>query len=466
MAREKILLADNDPQMLARLRKFLKGLGYQTSAATNGHQVLDLLEAEEFPLALLELKLPGFSGLELLFLIKAHSPDTEMIIFTEYAELDSALQALRLGAYDYLVKSDLRLPNLQTAVARALEHRQLAQANRRLVDHLSQAQEELAQRRAAELSQIRHIGEALAGPLTGEQLFQGLLRLIWESLPIKVLGLEVHGGEKVLPREAYRSQEGVAEATLQTFKSGLEERLRLAVPGGPNTAARGPGLHEMPFNSMIWAQIRSGEVLVLIGAGREETFTPEEAELFRIFTLQGEAALKNLLLFEQVKGLAICDGLTGLYNYRFFWDVLQREVELGRRYGHPLSLLFLDIDDFKRVNDTWGHPVGDVVLKALSAYLRRTVRQVDLLCRYGGEEFVVLLPQTIPEQAMISAERLRRGIARLRPVPHQDVHVTVSIGVSGLERGISAEGLLKAADEALYRAKHAGKNRVCGLKEC
>ena len=200
-----------------------------------------------------------------------------------------------------------------------------------------------------------------------------------------------------------------------------------------------------------------------MAGGRDTPFTPEETELFRILILQGEAALKNLELFEEVKSLAIRDGLTGLFNYRHFWELLAHEVEQSRRYQTPLSLLFLDLDNFKIINDALGHSQGDVVLKTLADYLRAALRHADVVCRYGGEEFVALLPKTQVDQAMILAERLRQKISRMTiPLPEQDVQFTVSIGVAGLTPEMDGEALVEAADAAMYRAKKAGKNQVCG----
>ena len=204
---------------------------------------------------------------------------------------------------------------------------------------------------------------------------------------------------------------------------------------------------------------KSGVELKLL----KKLFSPEEAELFRIFALQGEAALRNVLLFDEVKSLAIRDGLTGLYNYRHFREVLAHQVEVSRRYGRPLSLLFLDIDNFKGINDTRGHPEGDLVLKALANFLQTQVRQADVLCRYGGEEFVALLPQTSWTQAYLLAERLREGIAQTAiPLSGGDIHITVSIGGATRTAAMEGEDLVKAADAALYRAKQSGKNCVCG----
>jgi diguanylate cyclase (GGDEF)-like protein len=215
---------------------------------------------------------------------------------------------------------------------------------------------------------------------------------------------------------------------------------------------------------VVEERLKARNVRGIVAAGREEPFSPEEAELIRIFSLQGEASLRNVLLFEEVKSLALRDGLTGLYNFRHFREMLAHQVEVSRRYGWPLSLLFLDIDKFKSVNDTYGHPDGDLVLKALAGFLQSHVRQADVLCRYGGEEFVALLPQTTASQAHLLAERLREGIAATPiPLSRGEIFITVSIGLSCLGPQQNGDDLVKTADAALYQAKQTGRNRVCGL---
>jgi two-component system, cell cycle response regulator len=454
MAGEKILLADDDRQLRETLQEFLASQRYEVTAAADGHEALAALQQQEFALALLDLMLPGYSGLDLLSRLKAQTPDTEVILFTGHAGLESAIQALRLGAYDYLVKADLRLADLQTLVARALERRHLARKNRELVEHVSKAQAELVNRRARELAQVRQIAETLAGPLTWDQLVRGLVNLIWDSLPLEVLGLELGGPEGELPLSAYRRRPGVPEVKYQSFQDLLHGQL------APDPAIPAAGT---PLPAMRWERLTVGNVTLAAGAGRHEPLTPEEAELFRIFILQGEAGIKNLVLFEQVKSMAIRDALTGLYNYGYFKEALHYEVEKSRRYHTPLSLLFLDIDNFKQVNDTLGHLKGDKIMRQVAAFLKKGIRQADLLCRYGGDEFVMLLSQTPPDQAMVLAERLRQRIARSAlNRPGAGPKVTVSIGVAGLEPEMSTEGLIKVADEAHYLAKQAGKNRVAG----
>ena len=156
----------NDPQLLGLLAEFLQEEGYQVTTAPDGHRARAALEEEEFHLALFDLMLPGPSGLELLSLVKSRTPETEVVIFTGHADLESSLTALRLGAYDYLVKFGLRLEEVGAVVARALEKSRLAQDNRKLLAQLRQTQAELARQRAQESAQIRRIGESLAGPLT------------------------------------------------------------------------------------------------------------------------------------------------------------------------------------------------------------------------------------------------------------------------------------------------------------
>lgn len=454
MAGEKILLADDDHSLRETLQEFLTEQGYAVTAAADGHEAMAAMKEQEFALAILDLMLPGYSGLDLLFLFKSHTPDTEVILFTGHAGLDSAVQALRLGAYDYLVKADLRLADLKTLVARALERRHLALENRELVVNISRAQKELVDRRARELTQVRQIAETLVGPLTWDQLVRGLVNLIWESLPLELLGLQLQGTEEALPLSAFRRQPEVPETTVQTFQDMLQGQL------APDPAAPPAGT---PLPAMLWERLQVGNVTLAAATGRHEPFSPEETELFRIFILQGEAGIKNLVLFDQVKSMAIRDALTGLYNYGYFKLALGYEVEKSRRYKMPLSLLFLDIDDFKLVNDTLGHLKGDKTMRQVASLLKQGIRQADLLCRYGGDEFVMLLSQTPPDQALVLAERLRQRIAQssLNRLEKR-CKVTVSIGVAGLRPEMSTDDLIKEADEAHYRAKQAGKNRVAG----
>ncbi len=160
--------------------------------------------------------------------------------------------------------------------------------------------------------------------------------------------------------------------------------------------------------------------------------------------------------------LNIKDGLTGLYNRRFLEQKLKEEMGRYKRYSRPFSIIMLDIDHFKRINDTYGHQCGDKVLQSIASTVLSHIRKTDFLARYGGEEFCCVLPETRIEQALILAERLRKAVSKIK-IKYK-VKMTVSLGVAEARKGIDTpELLLKKADDALYRAKESGRNRVMAM---
>lgn len=160
--------------------------------------------------------------------------------------------------------------------------------------------------------------------------------------------------------------------------------------------------------------------------------------------------------------MAKIDSLTGIYNRRYLDSRLAEEIERSRRHGNPLSILLLDIDHFKMINDTHGHLCGDYALRKISELLQELVRTSDILGRYGGEEFCCILPETSFEQAIVLAERCREQVAA-SPLSctDQQTSVTISIGVTAMHRNDTLDSIIKRADDALYQAKREGRNRVC-----
>jgi diguanylate cyclase (GGDEF)-like protein/PAS domain S-box-containing protein len=191
-------------------------------------------------------------------------------------------------------------------------------------------------------------------------------------------------------------------------------------------------------------------------------FQPIHTSRLAAFASQAAMAIENARLFEQTHYYSITDGLTGLYNSRYFFNLASFEFERSRRYTGNLSVLMLDLDWFKLVNDHYGHPVGDQVLRQVALLIMNSLRKADVVARYGGEEFVVLMPETNLQEACQVAERIRELIANtpLR-VEEYTIPITVSIGTAKLEAGqTNFNALVKCADDALYMAKAAGRNRV------
>jgi diguanylate cyclase (GGDEF)-like protein len=196
-------------------------------------------------------------------------------------------------------------------------------------------------------------------------------------------------------------------------------------------------------------------------------FGEETTKLAEWLCSQAAIALENARLHDIVQWQAITDELTGLVNRRRFLDALRSEITKGQRLGARLSVVLADLDDFKLVNDGFGHHAGDEVLLAFADLLRAHGRDVDVAARLGGEEFAILLPETGREGASVVAERLRQSLSArvIRIGEKAEVTVTASFGVAELEEGQSVDALLRAADSALYRAKELGKNRVEGPVE-
>jgi diguanylate cyclase (GGDEF)-like protein len=171
---------------------------------------------------------------------------------------------------------------------------------------------------------------------------------------------------------------------------------------------------------------------------------------------------------DRLKYIAYTDELTDLYNHRYFHQLLETEFNRARRYDRPFSLIMFDLDDFKKVNDEFGHLRGDIVLKEMGAHVKRNVRGSDFVARYGGEEFAVILPETDSKGASILAERLRKDIEQMKIVTDGNtINVTISVGVATYMPGSSLRDkseMIGAADKALYLSKRTGKNKISAME--
>ena len=198
---------------------------------------------------------------------------------------------------------------------------------------------------------------------------------------------------------------------------------------------------------------------------KPRNFSSTKLELLSILASFATMSIDHARLHEQTMQMACTDGLTGLYNHRQFKKVFAEEVARSRRYKTELSIILFDVDDFKKFNDSYGHPNGDIVLQEMANMLRELLRDCDMIFRYGGEEFVALLPETPLSEALKVAERIRIFVETESPrflTKITKTHgVTVSVGVAALPGdGEDAAGLLKTVDDLMYKAKREGKNKV------
>jgi len=263
--------------------------------------------------------------------------------------------------------------------------------------------------------------------------------------------------------DAFRRVVPVSDTILgYAFREGAIQEVDVD-PAGTSTAWATP---ECGVRSQAAVPLRSGSnvfgVMVMASASVRE-LTGAESERLAVLGNQSSLSLQNALLHGELERLSVTDRLTELYNHGYFQQRMDEEFKRSQRFGHVMSLIMLDIDDFKKFNDTHGHPKGDTILKAVSAVIREQLREMDIAARYGGEEFVIVLPETELEGAMAVAERVRAGVAAIRVPDLGDgkVVATVSVGVSAFPmHAASALRLLESADAAMYRAKRSGKDRV------
>ncbi|MFN8524862.1 MAG: sensor domain-containing diguanylate cyclase [Chloroflexota bacterium] len=221
-----------------------------------------------------------------------------------------------------------------------------------------------------------------------------------------------------------------------------------------------------PEGLLLIPLLASGQVVGVLYLTRrtQPEFAEDEIQLIELVAAEAAAALQNATLYQQTQHLATTDPLTELHNYRHFRGMLDMEIARARRLEYPLGLLVVDADDFKRVNDTHGHPVGDLVLRGIASVLRRSLRRTDVIARYGGEEFIIALPGLGNEGVQAVGEKLRRavrGMSSPRAPGGEAIRTTISVGgVSAACDQLDAEGMLRLADAALYAAKRQGKDRV------
>jgi diguanylate cyclase (GGDEF)-like protein len=318
--------------------------------------------------------------------------------------------------------------------------------------------EDLHRERARLQEAIRRVGESFAAGLDRT----GLLEIVVQTA---VDGIGASCGRASMRRSPDAPLQEVARAgDPLEFRRALHAAEAAVLDAGQVAEIQIGGTSALA--APLGASEEGDQVIGIVSVARgDRAFTADERELFAYLTSGASVSVENVDLHETVKRQAVTDELTGLFNHRRFQEVISAEVERARRYGHEMGLIMLDIDNFKQVNDTYGHLQGDMVLGEVARVLRQSSREIDEPARYGGEEMAVALPQTDLEGAYQFAERVRRRIEALElPLLTADgtLKVTASFGVASLASAGTADkdALVAAADGALYEAKRAGKNRT------
>ena len=326
----------------------------------------------------------------------------------------------------------------------------LANEFNQMSDRLEEQIEQLRRQRTELDRSVVRLGEAVASGLDQDALLGIVAEAALGGCSAEYAAVELEGGTLIERPEDFTGPARIAARAGQ--KRAFRDETQVIARREHGYALAAP-------------LYRHGQAVGTLAVGRADyEFDEHEREVFVLLLDRASTSIENITAHERVSEQAVTDELTGLPNNRAFRETIDREAARAERFGHELSLIILDVDDFKRVNDTYGHLQGDEVLRAIGRLLGTEPRAIDEPARYGGEEFVVALPETGSEGAVELAERIRSRL-EVERVPSIDggepVRVTASLGTATMpDAAGSVRDLFEAADDALYQAKRQGKNRV------
>ena len=482
-AQKKIVVADDSRTISMMLTSVLSQAGYHVVTAFDGLEALEKVYQNAPDLVVLDILMPRMNGYQVCRLLKddPQTSDIPIIMLSAKSEQKDKFWGLQTGADRYLTKSNniasvlledidaffsnqdsgsknrpLTLPNFN--------HEELIQRLNHLLDDLlfhSVLINEI-QNRSQDISDFTILNRELLLLLSQVVQFQlGALYFVEDDsgtlviyLPSTPLSAE-HITENLIANIKAKLPSLPLPHDLYNFSFNV-------TPEPPNRLEPPP-----PVSDSLVEEIRiRGQLQGLLLLQRYDglSFSEEEEKTLQFYFKHATALLDNALLYRKTQQLAITDGLTKLYNHRYFQDCLKDELVRAKRFRRPLSLIIIDIDHFKHFNDTYGHQQGDNVLKEIAHLLQKNVRSIETVSRYGGEEFTIILPETDLEEGREIAERLRSKVENnefsITKVNAQE-KITISLGVSSFPSAAENQvDLIRNADQALYRAKDSGRNQA------
>ena len=477
----RILLVDDSETVTEMLSWLLGSEGYETETAGDGVKGVRAAFRRIPDLVVMSTRLPRLDGIQACRLLKAESAtrDVPVILLTSEDTGTDRLHAARAGADRCLLRDDSTvkaLPAVRECLAgkvpRPARGADPGVAPADDIEILSRVNGVLEATlfEASLLNEIAHVGREVDDfEATARELF----RLLREIAPAEAMGAVFSDGVYSEGVSVYPDE---SEEPIQAEVRRRTERLRdeAGVPFAPDrvvwTGIQG-GFHVRvdavpgPLAPRAVCTVRAGEMVKGLMAvySRAEDSGLRAAETRETLLRQAFMVLENAWLYRQIARISVTDGLTGLTNVRHFREQVQKEHSRARRHNDPYAVLMMDIDHFKKINDVYGHPVGDSVLREMAVIFREAVRLTDLPARYGGEEFIVFLPRTRLPEAAIVGERIREAVERkMFAAPSPLIRCTVSVGIADFLPGTEGteKNVIGRADQALYSAKRGGRNRV------
>lgn len=465
-----VLVVDNEIEICNLFKDFFDFIGYRAMVDTDGGKVLRELEQYEYDLLFVDLKLDSLSGVEILKKSKVVHPDAEVIVVTGFGSDETVLKTLEYGAFSYIQKP-ISFSEILIQTEDALAKRRFNEKTSRL-RKLVEAHEPSLQKHLENLTNLDHLSTYVSLTIDMESLADSILSGTAGIIPgyhYSFLYFDEINRELVIHSEKSvdKSLAEQIESQIRGYFQGLLNReltesynVRISRSAEPEST---PSPQKILSSFFVPIQVDNAVRGALGVTFEGDSIDDEEKDILRLISFRVNRVIGNATLHRDTKMLALTDGLTGLLNHRAIHERIRQEFDRFRRYGSCLSLIVADFDNLKTINDTYGHPVGDEVLRTIGDILRETSRESDVLARYGGDEFVILLPQTNSKNASNMAERIRQKVEK-HTFSIQDLKLksTISMGVATVpEEGINTpQDLIESADRALYGAKRSGKNRT------
>ena len=447
---EKILIVEDDAFFREIFSAILKEDGYQVDTASSGNEALAMLATNSYQLVVTDLMLQDISGLDILSRAKQMDSDIEVIVVTGYGNMESAIYALKNGARDYLVKP-ISHDEFKHVVRLTMEQRRMLDENQGLKEQIRLFQTSQTIANCIDIDRIQLLVLEATIKETGTE--RGFTCL--HDAARKISLMETKG----ISREAAESINEALKLVYDWEQEFFTDPARVQITLPAESAEGKTELILLPITNKTALQ----GVVVLLGNGTTKPIPPLKLDNIRFLVEQSALAIENAGRYAMAKELLNIDELTGLYNYRYLEIALEREIRRSERYGLSLAVIFLDVDMLKVVNDTYGHLIGSRVLKEVGAVLKRSVREVDVVIRYGGDEYTMILIETGRQGAAIVAERIRKTLETHPFVlgENLEVKLTACLGFACYPEDTRSKlELLEMADRAMYHGKVSGRNIV------
>ncbi len=462
-----MLVVDDSPTFRRTIGGMLERAGYRIETSPSGEDAFQRCFDEHFDAVVSDITMAALSGVQLCRLFKSDpaTKDIPVVLLTAADDPRSRFWGRNAGAAAYVAKERAR-QDLLPEVSRVLrEHPATSTTVRARGGRRAQPMERLSQVlddllfRAVVSSEVRRLIHHTTDRL---QFSEQFVHIAAEVSDYSYLALSLHHpGEiscVVHARAPWPVQPGPRTLEALELPPTAVTEMKLIQEDAP-LLGPDPGIEvrdrvRFPIDA-------AGEMLgTLVAVGRDKRLGGHDRVTLELVARELGILVKNLFLLEETRRLANNDGLTGLPNRRRASERLEVEVLRSRRYRNPMAIALCDVDHFKQVNDRFGHNMGDEVLVHVAKALSAGLRQVDLVGRWGGEEFLVILPETDLAGARIVGERLRKSVESLPPFRDGPQLVSCSVGMASFEGDTSTASFVDRADQALYRAKRGGRNRV------